>query len=391
VSARLRAFYFLYYGYVGATLGFLAPYLRGLGFSGDEIGAATMAAQLVAAPAALLWGHAADRLAARPAVLRVCAAGALIAVAFLPFARTPFAVGAVLVAHALFAGAVVPLVDSVSVEWAAGSPGRSYARTRVFGSIGFVLVAGAAGLLFSARGERAADPLMPWSAVVCVAGYAAAAQLLRGDPRGAAPLSGPSLRGAARLLADRTLLLVLGSCALHWIALAPYHLMYGILVRDHGLPSRVTGLGLSVGVLAEVAVLFAFPLLSRRASLGALLAASCMANALRWLLVSRAQSAAALVALQIFHGVGFGAWWGSSVEAMRRVVPFGMRSTGQALFSALVFGGGNAIGYALSGAGYERFGTASPLFAIAAGVDLAAAAMVVAAGARLATARPASA
>ena len=28
MSGRLRAFYFLYYGYVGATLGFLAPYLR---------------------------------------------------------------------------------------------------------------------------------------------------------------------------------------------------------------------------------------------------------------------------------------------------------------------------------------------------------------------------
>jgi PPP family 3-phenylpropionic acid transporter len=389
VSGRLRAFYFLYYGYVGATLGFLAPYLRGLGFSGDEIGAATTAAQLVAAPAALLWGHAADRLAARPAVLRVCAAGALGALTFLPFARSPFAVGAVLVAHSLFAGAVVPLVDSVSVEWAAKDPARSYARTRVFGSIGFVVVAGAAGLLFSARGERPADPLMPWSAVACVAGYAAVAQLLRGDPHRPDPLAAPTLRGAARLLGNPALLLLLGSCALHWIALAPYHLMYGVLVRDLGLASRVTGLGLSVGVLAEVAVLFAFPAFLRRASLGALLAVSCGANAVRWMLVSRAHSAAALVALQLFHGIGFGAWWGASVEAMRRVVPFGMRATGQALFSAFVFGGGNAIGYALSGAGYQRFGSAAPLFAIAAAVDVAAAAVALLA--RLTTASPQSA
>jgi MFS transporter, PPP family, 3-phenylpropionic acid transporter len=391
VSGRLRAFYFLYYGYVGATLGFVAPYLRGLGFSGDQIGAATTVAQLVAAPAALLWGHAADRFAARPAVLRVCAAGALGALSFLPFARTPLAVAAVLAAHSLFAGAVVPLVDSVSVEWAATSPGRSYARTRVFGSIGFVVVAGAAGLLFSARGERAADPLMPWSAVACVAGYAAVAQLLRGDPRSADSRAAPSLRGAARLLADPALLLVLASCALHWIALAPYHLMYGVLVRDRGLPSRVTGLGLSVGVLAEVAVLFAFPSLSRRVSLPALLAASCAANAMRWLLVARAQSAAALVALQLFHGIGFGAWWGSSVEAMRRVVPLAMRATGQALFSAVVFGGGNAIGYALSGVGYQRFGSASPLFAIAAAVELLALAVALPLAARLGSVRPASA
>jgi PPP family 3-phenylpropionic acid transporter len=390
VSGRLRSFYFLYYGYVGATLGFLAPYLRGLGFSGDEIGAATTGAQLVAAPASLLWGHAADRLGARAPVLRICAVGALCALAFLPFARTPLQVGAVLVAHSLFAAAIVPLVDSVSVEWAAGTPGRSYARTRVFGSMGFVVVAAAAGLLFSARGERPADPLMPWTAVGCVAGYAAVAQLLRGEQHPGRPAAAPSLRDAARLLGNPALLLVLASCALHWIALAPYHLLYGVLVRDRGLPSQVTGLGLSFGVLAEVVVLFAFPPILRRTSLGALLALSCGANAVRWLLVSVAGSGAALVALQLFHGLGLGAWWGSSVEAMRRVVPFEMRATGQAVFSALVFGGGNAIGYALSGAGYQRFGSASPLFAIAAGVDVIALAVALALG-RLTSVRAASA
>jgi len=60
VSGRLRAFYFLYFGYVGASQGFLAPYLRGLGFSGDAIGAVAMAAQLVSAPAGLFWAHMAD-------------------------------------------------------------------------------------------------------------------------------------------------------------------------------------------------------------------------------------------------------------------------------------------------------------------------------------------
>ncbi|HEY6050893.1 MAG TPA: MFS transporter, partial [Thermoanaerobaculia bacterium] len=175
MSGRLRAFYFLYYGYVGATLGFLAPYLRGLGFSGDQLGAVTTAAQLAAAPAGIAWGHAADRFSARPAVLRVCALGALAAMAFLPLARTPAQVAAVLVAHSLFGGAIVPLVDSVSVEWAAAEPRRSYARTRVFGSIGFVVVAQGLGLLLSARGELGGDPLVPVAALVCVAGYATVA------------------------------------------------------------------------------------------------------------------------------------------------------------------------------------------------------------------------
>ena len=44
-GARFRLFYFLYYGYVGASLPYFAAYLRGLGFSGAEIGAAQMAAE----------------------------------------------------------------------------------------------------------------------------------------------------------------------------------------------------------------------------------------------------------------------------------------------------------------------------------------------------------
>jgi PPP family 3-phenylpropionic acid transporter len=216
-----------------------------------------------------------------------------------------------------------------------------------------------------------------------------AAARARSDEIG--PQSAVSLRAAVRLLRDPALLLLLGSCALHWCAFAPYHLLYGVLVRDHGLPARAIGLGLSLGVLAEVAALFAFPALLRRVPLGALLAAGCAINAIRWYLVSRSGSAAALVLLQLFHGFSFGVWWAAAVEAMRRLVPVGMRATGQAVFAALVFGGGNALGYALSGAGYQRFGSASPLFAIASGVELGALALAVAAGARLGSARTGSA
>ena len=117
MRGRLRGVYFLHYGYVGAVLGYLAPYLRGLGFSGEAIGGVSMAAQLVAAPGALLWGHAADRRRSRVATLRICALGGLLAICALPVARTPLAVGTVLVLQSAFGAAVVPLLDSLTMEW----------------------------------------------------------------------------------------------------------------------------------------------------------------------------------------------------------------------------------------------------------------------------------
>ena len=367
MSGRLRGLYFLYYGYQGAFLGYFAPYLRGLGFAGSEIGAVTMASQLVAALAALAWGHAADRRSARPAALRICGLGALAATAALPLVRTPLAVGAALVAQAAFGGALMPLTDSLTMEWAREAPGRSYARTRLFGSLGFVAVAQGLGFWLAARGDRPADTLVPLAALVCVAGYA-----LLATSTSTSTSDRITLLEALALLRDPAVLLLFALCAIHWGACAPYHLLFGVLVRDHGLPSSVTGAGLALGVLAEVAAFFAFPLLLQRAGLRKLFAVSCAGTALRWWLVSRAQSAAALVLLQLFHALTFGLWWGCAVESMGRLVPMRLRATGQALFSALVFGAGNAAGYGLSGAAYQRFGSASPLFAFAAIAELGA-------------------
>jgi PPP family 3-phenylpropionic acid transporter len=164
------------------------------------------------------------------------------------------------------------------------------------------------------------------------------------------------------LLRDRALLALLLVCALHWLACAPFHLFFGLLVRDRGLPSAVTGLGMGAGVAAEVLFLLWFPRLEGRFRLRTLLAAAFAGSALRWVLLSMAEGALAVIALQLLHGLTFGLFWGSAVAALGRVVPPQLRSTGQAIFSAVVFGGGNALGYQLAGLAYDHYGAAAPLF-----------------------------
>jgi PPP family 3-phenylpropionic acid transporter len=384
--ARLRWFYFLAYAGVGTWLSYFAPYLRGLGFSGEQIGAVSMAQQLVVVPAALVWGFVGDRLGAPVRALRLCAAGAAVTVLGIPFARTPVSVSAVLIIMTAFSAGIVPLVDSTTVQALQGG----YARTRLFGSLGFVVTAPALGFLLTLRGERPADAAMPLAYVLCVVTYALLAQTFafpatigvpRGEPEGgpapAAPLGafeppapGSHWRDAAALLRSRPLLFVLAICALHWAALGPYHLLFGVLVREQGLSSAVTGLGMALGVVAEIFALMAFPRLEERFSLRALFLAASLGTALRWTMLARAHGAVALVSLQLLHALSFGIWWGCAVEAMQRVVPARLRATGQALFSAVVFGAGNAAGYALSGAGYDRFGSVAPLFFCAAAVEL---------------------
>jgi len=101
-----------------------------------------------------------------------------------------------------------------------------------------------------------------------------------------------------------------------------------------------------------------------------LLATAFAGSALRWLALSQAESAAAVVALQLLHGLTFGLFWSYSVEALSRLVPGPLRATGQALFTAVVFGLGNAVGYQLAGRALDWYGRSPPLFAWAGAIEL---------------------
>ncbi len=365
---RLRLIYFLYYGAVGTTLPYFAPYLRDLGFSGSAIGTVQMLAPLVAPAAALGWAALADRTGRPERMLRLATLVSLGAALFLPWAVTPLAVGAVVLFQSLGDRAVVPLLDSLTMEQVRRTPGQSYARIRLGGSLGFAVLALLAGGLLAWRGDRPADPLVPWLILSLVAGYALA---VRGLPHGEPPLGDrPGWLAVRTLLRDRRLLLLLAGGAVHWLACAPFHLFFGLLVRDRALPSVVTGLGMGAGVLAEIAVLLLFPRLAGRWSLTGLFTVAFAGSSLRWLLLSQAESATAVIALQLFHGLTFGLFWSCSVEAMSRMVPAPLRATGQALFTAVVFGVGNAVGYQLSGLALDWYGRSPPLFAWAGAVEL---------------------
>jgi len=369
-TARLRALYFLYYGNVGTFLPFFAVYLQGLGFSGQQIGVIQMLPSFPLAPlVALGWATYADHRATPQVALRRATAWVATAVLLLPFARAPWQVGAVVILMALGDRAVVPLTDSITIEWTRENPAVSYARVRLFGSLGFVVLTVLTGRLLTLRGARPADLLVPVTVVACVVGYALVARSVPATPRHPDRPHPTEMRA---LLRDRRLWALVVPSALHWAACAPYHVFFGVLVRDLRLPDDVTSAGMALGVVAEIGVLLVFPRLERRFPLRALFAVAMLGSAVRWAITSRASGPGVVAGVQALHGLTFGLFWGSAMRALADVVPTKLRATGQALFGGLVFGGANAAGYALSGVGYDRLGGAAPLFAVAAGVELVA-------------------
>src|SRR5512138_3828477 len=322
-ATRLRLFYLLYYGNVGTYLPFFPAYLRGRGFTGEQIGLVQMLPSLLAPAVAISWASFADHRASPERALRLAAGWAALAVLLLPLARAPWQVGAVVLLMSLGDRAVVPLADSITLEWCREHPGASYARIRLWGSIGFIAVSLLVGRALTLRGDRAADLLVPVSVVLCVAGYALAA---RGAPPSSRHVERPGGRDLSDLARDRRLHLLLAASALHWAACAPFHLMFGVFVRDLGLTADVTGIGMGLGVLAEIFVLLAFPRLEARFPLRGLFAVAFLGSALRWALLARTGGAFAVAALQLLHGLTFGLFWGSATRALADVVPPRLRA-----------------------------------------------------------------
>jgi MFS transporter, PPP family, 3-phenylpropionic acid transporter len=339
-------FYFLYFAGVGILVPYVPPYLRSLGLSGAEIGALMSIAPLLMVVVPPIWGYLADRSQRVTAMLKVAIFGAALAFAPLIGVTAVWAIAAVLVVHALFFTPITALADTVAIA-EARRLGTEYARLRLWGSVGFI----AASFTFALHLEAGAPAGHAVIAVTALFGAAAlVAMALRPVPIAARP---PSVRDALRLASDPRLLAFLLAGALHWASAAPYHILFAVHLEDLEVLPRYVGIGLTLAVAAEVAMMWAFSRLRRRIPLFGLLAIAFGATSVRWLLTAFATTGPALAAVQVLHGLTFGVFYVASIAHLERAVPGPLLGTGRALFSAIAIGLGGAGGNALAGALYD--------------------------------------
>lgn len=359
-AVPLVGFYILYFGTIGITLPFLPAWFKSEGLSASQVGLLLALQPTMALAAPPLWGWLADRLGRADRVLTGIAVGAVLGFLPLLWAQTLPAMFAAMAAYAFFASSITTLVDSLALQRVT-LHGGTYARLRMYGSLGFVLASTSFGLLVDEVDRRTV--LVP---VALMGAYALWSLSLRA--RSAAVPSRSPLAGWA-LLRHRDLALVLAASCLHWLACAPFHGTFGIHVVGLGLDPWVIGVSAGVGVVAEIAVMFAYPQLTRRIKPRHVLFISFVASALRWAGMAVVDAPGAIVALSVLHGLTFGSFYVASVGFIALRVPEALRSTGQALLVSITFGLGGLLGYLGAGVGYEWLG-GHRLFAVAAVLEL---------------------
>jgi len=378
----LRSVYFLVGAITAAVTVFFPPYLQGLGLSGKQVASLMSLPPALQLGAPLAWAWLADRAQRHARVLSVILTGA--ALAFLPiaFARHYGALLTCFALYAVFWAGTTSMQDAVTLARLRAEPGLHYGSIRAAGSLGFLSAAVGLGAVLTWRHRLPADGLVPSAAAVflILAALASRALPARGERS-----ARPHAKDVGRLFHNPVFRRLLLIAPLHWGAAAPYNQFFGLFARDRHLSPFGLGLAFATGVGAEVLVLLRFPRLRARATLRTLMAISFAGTALRWVLVARAESTAALIGLQLFHGLTYGLFWATSIACLQGAVAPSLRATGQALFVMAMAGVGTLSGSWATGALYDATGGITPAFWAAAGVEIVALALLLRPGATLDT------
>lgn len=367
---RLSAFYLFFFAVLGALLPYWGVYLRALGHTPGEIGSlmAIIAGTKIVAPN--VWGWLADRRGERLSVVRLGTGLAFVLFLGVFPASGFWTLALVMALFSFFWNAALPQFEANTFNWL-GDERERYSRIRLWGSIGFIATSASLGPVLERLGETA----LPVFVALLFLGLWAASL--------AAP---PAPRGNGEPQADESILLVLRRphvwslllvCFLMQASHGPYYAFFSIHLQDHGYSGLAIGGLWALGVIAEIGVFLAMHRLLPRHGALVLLLTSLGLTALRWLLIAAfVDSPHVLVLAQTLHAASFGLYHAVAIALVDRFFTGAHQGRGQAFYSSMSFGAGQAAGAFTAGLLWTAAGGAAT-FAIAAGV--AAAALAVAA------------
>ena len=350
----MRGIYALHYAGSGLWIPYLAPFLESAGVSGATQGllfAMRNATFVVTQP---LLGVMADRIGIGR-VLRGSTVVATLTWFLLLRSTDPPSLVVSFLLMAVGASAVASLVDAAVLATLEGPGGaeaggpRAYARSRIWGSVGFAVSALVFGWALRADAEGSGR-----AAILAVAVFQTAAALLAmiASPPRHATVRAPTFADAGRIVRNRGVALVLLTGALHWITMAPYHTFFGAHVKHHGGGPMTIGLSIAVSVAVELVVMATaprwLPLLPPRR----VLAIGSAAGIVRWS-VTALGSPAVIIAAQTLHGLSYAAFYLAMVDTIVRRTDPAHRATAQALVASVAMGVGTLLGNLLAGPLYD--------------------------------------
>ncbi|WP_363797181.1 MFS transporter [Lysobacter firmicutimachus] len=365
---RYALFYLGYYGVLGAYTPYIGRWVASHGHGGYAVGAMLAlwyGGRIVAPPTWARW--VARSLRPGHWLFAGCLLAALIFAGFLRY-DGGLALFAVMGLFAVCFNAVMPQFEAMTLN-ALGPRNHDYGQIRMWGSIGFLLVAASYGWLL----DRLGDDVFIWLTLPWLALTAFAAWLHRADPAQPPPAADAPRDALWRRPGMRPLLITV---LLVQLGFGPFYVFYTLHLQAHGHDGFAVGLLWAIGVLCEIAMFWQAPRLVQRFGAPRLIAACILATAVRWVLVAAFAGSFAWMALaQVSHALSFAAFHAGTMRRMAELFPQRRdMAAAQGLLYGFSGGIGGVLGAGMAALAWQRGGGA---LAFAAGAACSAAALAV--------------
>lgn len=360
---RLCGFYFFYFALLGALVPFWGLYLKDLNYSASEIGVvmAALAGSRIIAPN--IWGWLADRSGRRLSIIRL---GCLVAsISFLGILwRQDFAwLLSIVFLFSFFWNAVLSQFEVLTLNFLAAEPQR-YSHIRLWGSIGFIATVVGLGVLFESVSISWLAPIMLAFLVFI---WLSSLTIQAPTENELFTSRAYRWRDLLQVLNHRGVQCFFIACLFLQLSHGSYYTFFSVYLEGYGYSRRLIGVLWALGVLAEVVMFVFMHRLLPRFGVRRLLLWVFALAVVRWTVTALLpESKLLLVLVQLLHGFTFGVAHAVAIEWVRSNFPKGLQGQGQALYSALSFGVGGAVGAILSGYSWQLGADTSFLISAAA-------------------------
>lgn len=347
---RLSGFYFFYFASLGILVPYWPLYLDSLEFTPIELGnmlAILMATKIIAP---VIWGWIADHTRHTAWLLRLASLFAVFSFAFVFEAHHFWPMVLVMVVFSFFWNASLPQVEAITLNHLHQQVNR-YTHIRLWGSVGFILSVAILGWFLNKQGQV---EIIPWVVLTAFTGIAMMTLLI---PIKTQNLEVQKVGGIQGVLKRPEVIIFFLVCLLLQASHGPYYTFYSLYLESYEYSKLQLGLLWAIAVLAEVLVFIFMYWLVPKFGLRRIFLTSIFLTTIRWIIVAYFPHLGAVqIGSQILHAASFGTYHAVAIQYVHRFFTGRMQVRGQALYSALSFGLGGAIGSMCSGYIWEDVG-----------------------------------
>ena len=340
-------YYFIYYGAVAFLFPFLALFYKAQGLTGSQIGLLAAVSPLISFFGAPLWNGAADATH-RHKLVAVLANLGVVTIAFIfPSLATFGGMFLMICLYSFFNAPTGSLADS-AVMVLLGDRKERYGRIRLWGTVGYGVVAPLASLVIGRYGVRWAF----WGYALIMVGGLLVILLL---PFRQSHSNGSFLGGMRLLFSHRAWMLFLLMVLIAGAGMATYNNYFLVYMQSLGASSALMGLALTIATASEIPAMFFSDRILRRFGARGMLIIAMSVIGLRFLAYSITSASWVVLLIQVVHGLTFAAIYTAGVYFADQVAPPGMKATAQGMFNGTLMGFGAAAGGLLGGVLMDRF------------------------------------